>query len=279
MKLNQEQFERSGRRSEDLKGYDQKNKSKLEQDLTNCDKEIDTASDKFNWAKLHGETNLWEFRGVLEQAQVKKIKIKQDYLDGKTKISTELNLINAPYLLDDVESLMREYQHIDTLKKFETVEDKEDAHSDKQGVRIFVCNHNYFKIHAAQKEIMDEINALKGMELESLSNIQKKFNEVMEAIPTDFPLEETRGNESFREFIYENRPGNFSPEPEKIWLHEAKLRADFDRQSKILEYWKPLKKSNKTFQKPIIDIVLTPLKKSGKTPLLPGEVDMTYLFK
>lgn len=264
MKLQESEIKESEKLSRELSEFDEKNKGRLEEEVKKADEKIIEGKKKFDELKLLGGPNLWQEWTEFEKLLIKRRQIEENYRNEKSKLEIRLRAITSPVIESYVLDLLQEVKRINGLKKFETVVEKEDVHSDREGRRIFTARHNYFRCHAAQKEILAGIDELRSMELESLSRIKKRFDEVTEAIPTTFPFEETTGNASFQEFIYSNRPVDFSPDPEKIWLFEAKAKADLLKNQSIIDYWRNrVTKRSKPHQKPIID----------------DEIDMTYLYK
>jgi hypothetical protein len=254
----------------ELSEYDGKHKPQLERDLEEADKKLLTTKEEFDKAKTLWKPNIRELFTQFELAGIRRLQLSQNFLDGKERIANQLRTITVPAIRSYCEDLLKEYHHVESLKKFKVTTDKENVHSNKAGARIFIADHNYFKCHTAMQEILTGIETLKNSELESLTKIKEKYNGIIEAIPSEFPFETTEGNSRLRDFFFENKVADFSPDSEKIWLWEAKARADIAKQESILSYWAPSRTPNpdrevgKIVNKHILEVGLGTLMDSRK---------------
>ncbi|MGA2466334.1 MAG: hypothetical protein ABSH06_18530 [Thermodesulfobacteriota bacterium] len=239
MKLFQADFEKSGRLSAELLGYDAKYGPQLEKDLGVCDEEIDKAKVVFDYAKLHDKGNLWELSGKLEAPQLKKIKLKQDHLNAKDAIAQELRKITTPVILGYSQELMAEFSRLETRKVFSVVTDKENI----EGGRVFEVSHNFFDVHQCQQEILETISKLRSMDTESLSTIRDLYEGMISRIPEKFKMTISEGNETLKIWIFENKPREIDPVAGSIiWMHQARYLADLEDKVKNWKAGELLKK-------------------------------------
>lgn len=253
MKLSKSDIEKSERLAEELKTFDSKNKGKLEADIKEADTAIMEGKAEFDRLKLLGAPGLWEAWGDFERLLIRRRQLSENYLTKKTTLEVELRKLTVPYISVCVEFLLREVPRIDALKRFEITTDKENPHSDKEGSRLFSCRHNYFKCHLAMKEILGGIDELKASEFESLSSIEKKYNTIVEAIPTEFEFETSEGNERLREFFFENKPK--SPgEVQEVYMHQVIHAAELAQKVAQFERERPAKQWAKEHEAREIDM-------------------------
>jgi hypothetical protein len=241
-KLMQEDVERTARWSPELANYDAKNKGKLDAAIKEADRAIVEGKKKFDELRLLGGPGLWEAWTEFEKLLIKRRQLDENYRNEKGKLEIGLRAATSGYILFCVEDLSREFQRIGSLKKFETIQDKENVHADAAGVRFFACKHNFFSIHQAQKEILNGIEEIKGMELSSLGQIKQKFDEVSQAVPAQFAMEESQGNNEFRQWILDNQPKNHDlGKMESIWMHHVAFQSEFVKKVEEFEKQRPYK--------------------------------------
>jgi len=236
-KLIQSQVEESMKLRDAYWGFDQKNKARHDAEVKEADAKIVEGKIEYDKARLLGVPDLWERWTEFEKLQIKRRLLSENYAKEKNQLADRLTALTRPVILSCCEDLLKEVKRIDGLKKFEIIDDKEDAHSERQGSRVFSCNHNFFKCHSAQKEIMTGIESLRGMELESLVTIRDKYNSIVEAIPSEFPFEFSEGKERLREFFFENKPKEDIDLAlgQSVWLSQTKFLSEFE--SKV-QSWK-----------------------------------------
>jgi hypothetical protein len=258
MRIRQEDAELTARISPEYHEYDPRYRPELEKKIEEKEQEILVKKAKFDDGRLLQKANTWELFKEFELSQISKIKLLQDFNDGKDRIGKRLEEINNPYILDFSESMMREIVRLNDQKKFEILEDREDSEMN----RIFKVKFNYPHVNEIQKTLLDTIEQIRGMAHEPLLRIKETFDQALQGIPERFEFVEQQGGWEFKEWVFSNKPSTMSPDFEKMWLWEAKAKADIAKQEEILSYWAPFRTPNKDREvqkifiknKPIIDL-------------------------